>query len=307
MEDKRLLLCGVCCIDIVNYVQRYPEEDTDNVGVDQMITLGGNATNSGTILGQLNNKTDLFMAIPTHNTLFNNLAKKAGLNLSKCVSRETEDVPVSTVICNYELGTRTILHYNGDLPEPSAEEFKDKFKDFDDYGIVHFEAKSGRQYDQVVEMMDYIAEKRSFNTTPLISVEIEVRVPDRWVSEFVKKADIVFISKDYAQWREWTGMYEVLRQMQTLYDCTNTTLICPWGEKGALGKNTRTNHTVEVPAYPPDQVVDTLAAGDTFIASALHFINLSYDLETVLHSASKVAGRKCGQHGLINMNLKEIL
>ncbi|CAD5235263.1 unnamed protein product [Bursaphelenchus xylophilus] len=228
MSGKRLLLCGVCCVDIVNYVQSFPEEDTDNRGVDQLITLGGNATNSGSVLAQLNDSTDLFMAVPTQNILFNNLVEKAGINLTRCVHRPTEDVPVSTVICNYELGTRTILHYEGDLEEPSAIEFKEIFDEIDDYGIIHFE---GRQYDQVVQIMDYIKKKRGYKRYPLISVELEIRVPDKWVTEFVKRADIVFVSKDFAQWRGWKSMFEALEMMEKTYDCKNTIIVCPWGEK----------------------------------------------------------------------------
>lgn len=32
----KILVVGVCCVDIVNYVEKYPEEDTDNRGVDQV-------------------------------------------------------------------------------------------------------------------------------------------------------------------------------------------------------------------------------------------------------------------------------
>lgn len=33
----KILVCGVTCVDIVNYVERFPEEDTDNRGIDQAI------------------------------------------------------------------------------------------------------------------------------------------------------------------------------------------------------------------------------------------------------------------------------
>lgn len=49
--------------------------------------------------------------------------------------------PISTAIINVETGTRTILHYRGNLPELKAAEFIQQFDLFKlrIYGWIHFE------------------------------------------------------------------------------------------------------------------------------------------------------------------------
>jgi sugar/nucleoside kinase (ribokinase family) len=60
---------------------------------------------------------------------------------------------------------------------------------------------------------------------------------------------------------------------------------------------------IHVPAYCPVLVVDTLAAGDTFIAACLHFLNEGNDLLYVLQKATKLAGLKVGQKSVLDLDL----
>ena len=48
------------------------------------------------------------------------------------------------------------------------------------------------------------------------------------------------------------------------------------------------------PAYPPAQVINTLGAGDTFIAACMKALSKEAPLERMLNFACKVAGYKCG-------------
>lgn len=35
-DEKRILLVGLCCLDVCNYVEKYPAEDTDNRVFEQV-------------------------------------------------------------------------------------------------------------------------------------------------------------------------------------------------------------------------------------------------------------------------------
>ncbi|XP_030233182.1 ketohexokinase isoform X4 [Gadus morhua] len=53
MCDKKILCIGLVCLDIINVVEKYPEEDTDSRCQSQRWQRGGNASNSCTVLSLL--------------------------------------------------------------------------------------------------------------------------------------------------------------------------------------------------------------------------------------------------------------
>lgn len=51
-------------------------------------------------------------------------------------------------------------------------------------------------------------------------------------------------------------------------------VVCAWAERGATAR-TANGAVVSSPAFPPRRVIDTLGAGDTFIAAVLYRLNRS--------------------------------
>ncbi|KAH7717293.1 ketohexokinase-like protein [Aphelenchoides avenae] len=276
----KILLSGLCCVDIISYVERYPEEDSDNRGMDQVIALGGNAINSSVVLGQLGSQAYPFVAVPSENPLFASLLDSSGLRLDLVVPRKCTKVPMTTVITSQETGSRTVFHNGGDVTEPTADEFREKFPSLDRFSWVHFEA---------------------------ISVELEQRIPTEWAQKLVPHADVVFIAKDFAKEQGWQCKDEAVRGVQSRFGTRDDAIvICPWGEKGIAAKTGRGGELVHVDVYQPPVVVDTLGAGDTFIAGCLHFLNKGYPLQTALEKAVVIAGRKVGQRGLSGLDISDV-
>ncbi|KAI4789742.1 hypothetical protein KUCAC02_035063 [Chaenocephalus aceratus] len=52
-KKKKILCVGLVCLDIINVVEKYPEEDTDSRCLSQRWQRGGNASNSCTVLSRL--------------------------------------------------------------------------------------------------------------------------------------------------------------------------------------------------------------------------------------------------------------
>ena len=70
------------------------------------------------------------------------------------------------------------------------------------------------------------------------------------------------------------------------------TLVCPWGETGAYALAPGagpTDPVVFAPAVHPPVVVDTLGAGDTFIAAAIHAMARREALPAALAAACRCA------------------
>ncbi|XP_038607163.1 ketohexokinase isoform X6 [Tachyglossus aculeatus] len=53
MEEKQILCVGLVVLDIINVVEKYPEEDSDSRCLSQRWQRGGNASNSCTVLSLL--------------------------------------------------------------------------------------------------------------------------------------------------------------------------------------------------------------------------------------------------------------
>ena len=67
-----------------------------------------------------------------------------------------------------------------------------------------------------------------------------------------------------------------------------------------MGPNTPT--PVTAPIYPPERVVDTLSAGDTFNAATILCLRHGWGLQDAIDMGCRVAGAKCGMRG--NRGLK---
>ena len=77
---------------------------------------------------------------------------------------------------------------------------------------------------------------------------------------------MVFISKDFARFCGCSSAYEAVKSLRNKIK-PGATIVCAWGEKGAdgAGPDGDVKHS---DAYPPEKLVDTLGAGDTFVAAA---------------------------------------
>lgn len=109
--DKQILIVGLTCVDIINYAESFPIEDSDSRVLEQIWSAGGNATNNVVVLNQLNSHSILFSAIPINCSIITSLLTKVGISSKHCVHRLNGDLPTSTVIVNERTGSRTILHY----------------------------------------------------------------------------------------------------------------------------------------------------------------------------------------------------
>ncbi|KAI6190920.1 PfkB domain-containing protein [Aphelenchoides bicaudatus] len=296
----KILVVGLCCIDIINYIERFPEEDSDTRVFEQRTSLGGNAANTSVILNQLDpNSYELFASMPDSSILLKSLTQEQKINLRQ-IERANAECPVSTVIVNESNnGSRTILHYRGNLPEILSSEFEKEFPSLDEYSWVHFE---GRNFDETLKMVQYCIKKRNPQLTR-VSVELEKIRTFNWYEQLISAVDLLFMSKDFAKHIGFNSMEEAVEGMYTKYNLNKTTIICPWAEKGVAAKESRDAPLIVQPAYCPPKVVDTLAAGDCFLAGVIYFLNLKRPLTEALEKSCLIAGRKCGQKGLQNLDL----
>ncbi|KAM4583431.1 ketohexokinase isoform 1-T1 [Fundulus diaphanus] len=294
MEDQKKILCvGLVCLDIINVVDKYPEEDTDSRCLSQRWQRGGNASNSCTVLSLLGAPCAFMGSLaagPVADFILEDF-QKFSIDVS-LVSEYAECIsPASVVISNISTGSRTILHMNRDLPDVTVENFS-KIS-LGQFKWIHWEARNAGEQLKMIQQVEMFNSKLPEHQRITISVEIEkTREP---LYELFPHGDVVFVSKDVAR---HLGFNSPEAALNGLYNRVKkgAVLICAWAEKGAdaVGPDGLLLHS---DAFPPETLVDTLGAGDTFNAGVLYTLSNGGSLQDALTFGCRIAGKKCGFHG----------
>ncbi|XP_034020322.1 ketohexokinase isoform X1 [Thalassophryne amazonica] len=294
MEDKRKVLCvGLVCLDIISVVDKYPEEDTDSRCVSQRWQRGGNASNTCTVLSLLGVPCAFMGSLaagPTANFVLEDF-HQSHVDVTLLCEHAQCDLPVSVVISSTSTGSRTILHTNRNLPDVTATDFSKV--DLRQFKWIHWE---GRNAEDQIEMIQQVM---LYNSTlpqeQQITVSVEIEKTREPLYQLFPYGDVVFVSKDVAR---HFGFQTAEAAVRGLYSRLKhgAVLVCAWAERGAdaLGPDGVVVHS---DAFPPERLVDTLGAGDTFNAAIIHQLSTGASLEDALTFGCELAGRKCGVHG----------
>lgn len=290
----RILCVGLAALDIVNTCERYPNEDEDVRAISQIWQTGGNACNTSTVLGELGIDCELFGTMscgPQADFLCKQIRERK-IRYENCVFHKNCGTPTSSVVLSLNSGSRTIVHSRNNLPELEVADFVKL--NLTNYRWIHFEGRKNEE--AIVQMIDKIEE---FNATQScnekISVSLELEKPRESHLLLLNKADVVFISKEFARFRGFSSSAEAVKSIYNKVK-SGAVLICAWGEGGAdgIGPDGEIKHSN---AYPPKVIIDTLGAGDTFNAGVICGLHGGLTLQDTLDFACFLAGVKCGIQG----------
>lgn len=293
MEEKQILCVGLVVLDIINVVDKYPEEDTDRRCLSQRWQRGGNASNSCTVLSLLGARCAFMGSLaPGHVADFLVADfRRRGVDVSQVAWQSQGDTPCSCCIVNNSNGSRTIILYDTNLPDVSAKDFEKV--DLTRFKWIHIE---GRNASEQVKMLQRIEEHNATQPLPQkVRVSVEIEKPREELFQLFGYGEVVFVSKDVAKHLGFRSAGEALKGLYSRVK-KGATLICAWAEEGAdaLGPDGQLLHS---DAFPPPRVVDTLGAGDTFNASVIFSLSKGNSMQEALRFGCQVAGKKCGLQG----------
>ena len=278
----RVLLVGTATLDLVFGLDHFPGSDEEMRAQSLRTVRGGNAANTAVVLSQLGHEVEFLgtLADAAESSVITTDFERFNIDYKNC-PRLPGKPPTSSI---YLAGsTRSIVHYR-DLPELSAEHIKPV--SLSGLEWVHFE---GRNVTEVGRMMDYVLEHR-----PDLFVSLELEKPRANIEGLFPLADLLICSHNFARDFGHEDAATFLRWMRK--QVPQACIIAAWGEQGAyaLGAGDAICHA---PAMPPERVIDTLGAGDTFNAAVIDAAIRGIAVPELLQSACKLAGEKCGRHG----------
>jgi ketohexokinase len=292
---------GIATLDIVNAVAAYPPEDAEVRAAGQRIARGGNVANTLDVLAQLGRRCAWAGVLAADAGAVRILADldACGIDHAQAVRVPGGTTPTSYITLSRATGSRTIVHHR-DLPELTAADFARV--PLAPYGWVHFE---GRHPAETAQMLARVRHKQ-----PGLPVSVEIEKRRDGIEALYPGADVLIFARAFVQAASGAAAGDpraFLAQMAALTDAP--LLLLPWGADGAYGLARGAAEPVFAPACPPAALRDSLGAGDVFNAAVIDALldmglaaAASPDgLAALLARANRLAGHKCGQHGLAGL------
>ncbi|GAB6023057.1 hypothetical protein CHUAL_007149 [Chamberlinius hualienensis] len=274
-----------------------------NWGKDPHWQRGGNGSNDCTILSCLNCPVEqLSTFVGKGKNIEDEYYTKyilkdldeMGISYEHSIYYDGFHCPYSQIFLQSQTGSRTIIYINPDLPELTLSDFQKL--NLENYSWVHFEGRNGGEQGKMMQWIRQWNETRPADERIKISLEMELSTGEYEFS--APYADYIFVSKELA------GKHDLFNKEDSIKNFwipirDDATLVLPWGSEGAAFRSGKDNDIVVVKAYPPPTgVVDTLAAGDSFISSTFYALSRGHPIEKAVDFGCRIAGYKVGVVGL---------
>ncbi|UCD53238.1 MAG: carbohydrate kinase family protein [Phycisphaerales bacterium] len=249
---------------------------------------GGSACNAAVALGKLGVKTAVIgkVGCDTFGDFLIDIMDEAGLDASAMVRDAGVRTSSTTVLVSPD-GERSFFHYFGGNAHLQFDEI-----DFDLIArarILHVAAAFLIPGLDGQPLADVLAQARALGVTTCLDTAWDAQ--ERWMSVLkpcLPHLDFLLPSMEEAQ--ILTGRDTPLEMARTLNGYGVKTVVIKLGAKGCLLHTT--NLTETIPAFSVDRVVDTLGAGDCFVAGFLAGLIHDWDLPRACLLAN-AAGAAC--------------
>ena len=210
--------------------------------------------------------------------------KKNGIS-TKCVERSLKQTPQSVVLVD-QTGKRKIYCDLKDIQDKNDIDISKV--DLDEYDLL------------VLTNINFNRELLKSGKKIATDVHVLSSLDDSYNDEFMKAADILFLSNEAILGRE----ENFIKELSNKYH--NDIIVCGCGDKGALmyiGKEDKMYHQE---ATAPLGIVSTVGAGDALFSCFIHYYAKGLSPVECLKKAVLFAGIKISQNGGSNGFINEL-
>ena len=278
-----ILIIGNCIVDQVSIIKQFPSEDSEFRALDRIQQAGGNACNSAVILSKLGHSVELVaqLADDVEGEWLKRYLLALGIGCGYCALLPGSKTPLSSIWLNRSNGSRTICHYR-DLPELSLAHLKQI--PLQKHHWLHCE---GRNVEVLRQYLPRIRKQA-------IAVSLEIEKPRSGIEDLLPFVDVAIISSHYL------GELQLSAEqcLQRFYRINpHLRIVCTLGERGLLASDAGAE-PVQIEAEVVSQVVDSVGAGDCFIAGLIHQLSQQFPFVQALTFANRLAASKVQQQGM---------
>ncbi len=281
-----IFLVGNCVLDEVWQVDHFPQEDEEMRALERHRRLGGNACNSARILSQLGHSTQLvgtFAEDIDADWMLDTLQQsKIGCqHIQRIADSQT---PCSVIFLNRQNGSRSIVHHR-QLAELSPHQLAEI-----DCGSARWLHLEGRNIEGLKALLTL--------NRPDCPISLEIEKPRPGIEALLPQVDLAIVSKAYLM-ASGQSAIQCLGRFQRINPALD--LVCTLGEDGLQARSAK-GENITMPGIEVACVVDSIGAGDCFIAGLIHQSLKTENFIDALRFANRLAARKI-QH--LGMNIDD--
>ncbi len=283
MNKLPILLIGNAIVDDVLTIESYPAEDSEQRALAQRRTPGGNACNSARLLARLGHSVSLASALAADDLADWLLAElqREHIDCRYCVRHSGYATPRSSIWLNRANGSRTIVHHRN-LPELSLAELQRI--DVSEIGWLHLE---GRNVDTLRQYLPNLA-------AIACPISLEIEKPRPGIEQLCEHAELVVTSSHYLTARN-IDAEACLRELHDINPSAR--LVCTLGAHGLAGMDAA-GRIIKLGPERVDRAVDTIGAGDSFVAGLIDARLRRLEFAESLAAANRLAARAIQQSGI---------
>jgi ketohexokinase len=280
----RLLIVGNCILDQIWQIDQFPQQDAEFRAQARLQQLGGNACNTATILAKLGHRVDLIsqLADDADANWIRQQLQHSAIGTLHCPSVRGGMTPISSIWLNSSNGSRTICHYR-DLPELSLQQLTRI--QIDAYQWIHFEGRN------IPVLQDYLPLLQNSYAVP---ISLEIEKPREHIEKLLPYVNVVIVSSDYLSQRQISPQAcinefaKINPQMK---------IVCTQGSNGLIASSAE-DGVIKMEAVDVAKVIDSIGAGDCFIAGLISRLSQQIAFKQALSFANKLAASKVQHQGM---------